>query len=72
MPFYQVGNRSLDAVILGRCYVYPPGSVLWFPDQLPAALNGLVAPLELPPDSPLRVQLSDHATPPIPKMETKG
>lgn len=71
MPFYQVGQAPIDAVILGRCYVYPPGTVLWF-EHLPAALTGLVAPLETPPGTPPRVQRDGHATPPVPNMETKA
>lgn len=70
MPFYQTGSKPIDAVILGRVYVYPPGSVLWF-DQLPAALIGLVAPLEIPGVAPSRIQRGDHVTPPIPGLETK-
>ncbi len=71
MPFFQVGLQSLDIVIAGRCYVYPPGVVLWF-EHLPLALSGLVVPLETPPGSPPRVQRDGHATPPVPNMETKG
>ncbi len=68
MPYYRVGAQPVDAVILGRCFVYPPGSLLWF-EHLPMALQGLVTLLEAPPGAPSPAPTRDQS--PRPGMETK-